>query len=159
MIKTTGIEEKRIAAKNVCTSDLCLAAAEKLIAELKWDKIDLDVLVFVSQTPDYIFPFTSAILQDKLGLSKSCLCLDITLGCSGYVYGIFSIASLLSAGNVNKGLLLVGDTITKVVSPKDKSTKPLFGDAGTATAFEYNPNASKIDFQLGTERFFVFKNK
>jgi 3-oxoacyl-[acyl-carrier-protein] synthase-3 len=144
LIKLTGIEERRISNEQTCTSDLCYEAAESLINELGWKKEDIDALVFVTQTPDYILPTTSSILQDKLRLSSSCMTLDISSGCSGYINGIITIGQLISGGNIKKGLLLVGDTISKICNPKDKSTYPLFGDAGSATAIVYDPTANPI---------------
>jgi 3-oxoacyl-[acyl-carrier-protein] synthase-3 len=150
-ISTTGVEETRIANATTCTSDLCLTSANKLIDDLNIDKNDIDILIFVSQTPDYKLPVTSTILQHKLGLPQSCLCFDIPLGCSGYVYGLYTIASLISSGELKKGLLLVGDTISKEVGMNDQSTKPLFGDAGTATILEYNESAAQMLFGLGSD--------
>jgi 3-oxoacyl-[acyl-carrier-protein] synthase-3 len=150
-ILTTGIKERRIASSDICSSDLCYNAAEKLIGELGWDRKEIDCLVFITQTPDYIVPATSCILQDRLGLSSECYSFDVTLGCSGWVYGVSIMGSLLSAGNFRKGLLLVGETTTKTKSPTDKSTFPLFGDAGTATCMEYSPDSSPMYFHSGTE--------
>lgn len=143
-IKTTGVERRRKADKNVCSSDLCYKAAERSIEDLSWDRKDIDCLVFVSQTPDYKLPATSVILQDRLGLSTDCYTLDISSGCSGWVYALSVISSLLSHGSMKKGLLLAGDTPLKMCSTTDKSTYPLFGDAGTATALEFkeDENAS-----------------
>jgi 3-oxoacyl-[acyl-carrier-protein] synthase-3 len=91
-VEATGIERKRKVPDNICTSDLCIQAAEKLIADLNWDKEDISILVFVTQTPDYILPATSPLIQQQLGLSKNCYTLDISLGCSGWVYGMSVIA-------------------------------------------------------------------
>jgi len=153
LISTIGVERKRIADINTCTSDLCFKAAEKLIEELEWDRKEIGCLIFVTQTPDYILPATSCLLQDRLGLSTECFTLDISLGCSGWVYGMSAIASLMSAGNGNfkRALLLVGDTTSKVNSSEDKSTWPLFGDAGTATALEYNISEEGMKFHLATD--------
>ena len=85
-VSTTGVEERRC-SETLCTSDLCFAAAEKLIAELGWDKSEIEALVFVSQTADYILPATACVLQDRLRLSKECYAEDIALGCSGWVDG------------------------------------------------------------------------
>ena len=150
-MQTTGVEYRRVAGDDTCTSDLCFASAEKLIADLGWDKSEINVLVFVSQSPDYVLPVTSALLQKRLGLSQECMALDIPLGCSGYVYGMSVVASLLSSAKLGKGLLLVGDTCTKLISPVDKSTALLFGDAGTASAFEYDESAAPIKFDFGTD--------
>ena len=137
-IKTTGVERHRRANDSICTSDLCLRAAERLIGDLKWEKESIDCLIFVSQTPDYILPATSVILQDRLELSTNCYTLDISLGCSGWVYALSVISSLMSHGSMKRGLLLAGDTSSKIISTTDKSAFPLFGDAGTATALEWN---------------------
>lgn len=150
-ISTTGVQERRISVDEVCTSDLCEAAAEQLLHDLNINKNDIELLIFVSQTPDYQIPVTSTILQHKLGLPQSCICFDVPLGCSGYVYGLNIISSLISNGSIKKGLLLVGDTISKQVNPKDQSTEPLFGDAGTATLLEYNKNAHPMYFNLGSD--------
>lgn len=151
-VKGTGVERRHIADSEVCSSDLCLKAAEKIIADLKWDKEEIDALVFVSQTPDYVLPATSAVLQDRLNLSESCFAIDISLGCSGWVYALSVISSLLSHGSMKKGLLLAGDTILKFCSPLDKSTYPLFGDAGSALAIEYTPNQDEsIKFCFNTD--------
>lgn len=150
-ISTTGILERRIVSSNVCTSDLCFSAAEKIIEDLNIDKEDINVLIFVSQTPDYKLPVTSTILQHKLKLPQSCLCFDIPLGCSGFIYGLATISSLISSGKIKKGLLLVGDTISKTVQHGDQSTEPLFGDAGTATVLEYDVTAEPMLFDLGSD--------
>lgn len=151
-IETTGIEFRHMVKETgLCSSDLCYEAAEKLISELKWQKEEVDCLIFVSQTPDYILPATACILQQRLGLSMDCYAMDISLGCSGWVYGLSAISSLLSSGSMKKGLLLVGDTTTVTKSARDKSTYPLFGDAGTATALVFEQGAEGIRFHLGTD--------
>lgn len=150
-IDSTGVERRRIADSNTTTSDLCFHAAEKLISDLKWNKTSIDCLIFVTQTPDYILPASSCILQDRLQLNEECYTLDVSLGCSGWVYGMSVITALISSGCIKKGLLLCGDTTLKPVSQKDKSAYPLFGDAGTATAFEYKNINSVIKFHLATD--------
>lgn len=145
--KTIGVKKRRIASDNICSSDLCVEAARKLLSDLNWCNDDVECLVYVTQTPDFKIPATSPILQQKLGLPQSCMTIDISLGCSGWVYGMSVISSLLSHGGIKKGLLLVGDTILKTCSVNDKSTFPLFGDAGSATALEYELN-NKMYFNL-----------
>jgi len=150
-VATTGIERRHVVEPGMCTSDLCFAAAEKLLSELQWDRTEIECLIFVSQTPDYKLPATACILQSRLGLSKECMSFDIALGCSGWIYGLTTISSILSASHIQKGLLLVGDTVTVTKSPLDKSTYPLFGDAGTATAVSYNKDAADIRACLYTD--------
>jgi len=150
-IATTGVERKRKVPPDICTSDLCIAAAEQLIAGLNWNREDISFLIFVSQTADYILPATSPIIQDRLGLSKDCYTLDISLGCSGWIYGLSVISSLINISKKGKGLLLMGDTPTKACSFTDKSTYPLFGDAGTATALEYAENVEPMLFGMNSD--------
>lgn len=151
-ISNVGVEELRMSEKNVCTSDLCVAAAEKLLIESQTDRNDIGILVFVSQSPDYFFlPNTACIIQDRLKLSKETLAFDVPLGCSGYVYGLNLIASYLSSGQIKKGLLLVGDTASKIPHAKDKSSSMLFGDAGAATLLEYDEKSDGFHFHMATD--------
>jgi 3-oxoacyl-[acyl-carrier-protein] synthase-3 len=150
-VKSVGIAERRVAPFEVTTSDLCFHAAEKLIKDLDWKKEEIDCLIFVSQSPDYFLPATSIILQHRLGLSKNTMSFDVSLGCSGYVYGLQLMSSILSSGQIKKGLLLVGDKSTLSTHIEDKSTYPLFGDAGTATAIEFDANATPIYFNLQSD--------
>lgn len=150
-IESTGIEEKRVAPKGICTSDLCYEAADKLLSELEWNRSEVDALVFVTQTPDYIVPATACILQNRLGLSKECLAFDVNMGCSGWVYGMNICGSLICNGSINKVLLLCGDTISRTQSSLDKTSYPLFGDAGSCTALEYSIGATGFKIHLGTD--------
>lgn len=151
-----GVTSRRIAPEGVCSSDLCVAAAERLLEELNWDRDSIQAVLFVTQTPDYPAPATACTLQSRLGLSTNCAAMDINLGCSGYVYGLATAAQFvqgMAGGHENGGrvLLLVGDTITHFVSPDDRATAPLFGDAGSATALEFSSSAEPIVFSLGTD--------
>lgn len=147
---TVGIKNRYIASDDICTSDLCCDAAERLLTGLGWGKESLDVLLFVSVTGDYKTPPTSAILQDKLGLPSTTFVLDVPMGCCGCMYGINVAGNLLSAGTVKRALLLVGDTAMRMGSPIDKSRVPLFGDSGTALALEYDTTAEDIIIDFNT---------
>ena len=140
---TIGIKWRRVADFDTCASDLCELAGNRLIDQLGWDKDSIDVLIFVTQSPDYIIPSTACVLQNKMGLAK-CFAFDVNLGCSGYVYGLWTAASILKTIKVNgrnpRALLLAGDISTKQLKPYDRSTIPLFGDAGSATALEFDEN-------------------
>jgi 3-oxoacyl-[acyl-carrier-protein] synthase-3 len=151
LIKTVGVEKRRIAEKGQTTSDLCFAAAHRLLEDLGWDRDEIQALVFVSQSMDYIIPATSTILQDRLKIPKNCLAFDINLGCSGYVYGLSVIGSMMSQAGFKKALLLAGDLSNVTSSYRDKSTYPLFGDAGTATALVFSPSATPMIFNLQTD--------
>jgi 3-oxoacyl-[acyl-carrier-protein] synthase-3 len=150
-VRTTGIDKRRVAKPGTCTSDLCEHAAKELLNALGWKPEEVQVLVFLSQTPDYITPATATILQTKLGLPKTCMAFDINLGCSGYPYGLSVVASLLSHMPGAKGLLLAGDVSSACVSEKDKSAAPIFSDAGSATALWQHVDAPLIHFNLETD--------
>lgn len=152
-VENVGVRERRVSReRNVCASDLCCAAAERLLDELSWKREEIDALVFVSQTADYRLPATSCLLQHRLSLPSECAAFDISLGCSGWVYGMSALSALVASGNIKKALLLAGDTPgTHLHSLSDKSSAPLFGDAGTATALEFSPHSAPIHFHLATE--------
>ena len=149
--KTVGIKNRYIAPNNICASDLCYDAAERLIAGLGWDKESIDILLFASVTGDYKTPPTSAILQDRLGLPSCTFVLDVPMGCCGCMYCINVAGNMLSAGTAKRAIILVGDTAMRMGNPKDKSRCPLFGDSGTALALEYDPTAADIIIDFNTQ--------
>jgi len=151
IIKSTGIERRAVAPEGICTSDMCLAAANRLLSDLAWDRQSVDTLIVVTQTPDYILPATSCSLQHRLGLNSGCATLDVNLGCSGYTHGLWLAAHLVASGGAKRVLLLAGETATRRVHPDDRSARPLFGDAGTATALEFAQGAPPVYFRLGTD--------
>lgn len=146
-----GLDKRRVTDEFTTTSDLCFQAAEQLIAGLSLDKSEIDGLVFVTQTPDHFQPSNAAILHGRLGLEKDCASFDVNLGCSGYVYGLWHAHMMVASGTCSKVLLLAGDTISKYVNARDRSTAPLFGDAGSATII--GPCESSINsfFSLHTD--------
>jgi 3-oxoacyl-[acyl-carrier-protein] synthase-3 len=135
-IAMTGVKTRYVAGDEQCASDLCAVAAEKLLDQLKWKRSSIDAVILVTQSPDYRIPATACVLQERLGLSEECPAFDINLGCSGYVYGVWLAGTLISSGNFNRVLLLVGDISNYYVSPEDRSVAMIFGDGGSATAME-----------------------
>ena len=150
LIKTTGIEQCRVAPEGVTTSDLCEQAVESLLPALEWKKSDIDAVILVTQSQDYFLPATAVTLQDRLGLPTTCMALDVSLGCSGYVIGLSLLGGLMASGGIRKALLLAGDISTFSLNRKDKSTYPLFGDAGTATALEFCEGET-VHFNSGSD--------
>jgi 3-oxoacyl-[acyl-carrier-protein] synthase-3 len=150
-IKTTGIAERRFVSDGVCSSDLCYDAAEILIKDMNIDRNSIDMLIFLSQTPDYHQPATAPILQNRLGLKKSCAAFDINLACSGYVYGLSTAFSYASQQGIDNVLFLVGETLSKITSKDDKATSLLFGDGGTATLIGKSNNEEISYFSLNSD--------
>ncbi len=148
MISSVGISERRISDSDVFASDLCYKAAKKLMEDNDVEPKSIDMLLFMSQTADYRSPATACILQHRLGLSKDCAAMDLSLACSGYTYALSCAFAYASMEGINRVLLLDGETFSKVVNPRDKVNVPLYGDSGTATLIE------KGDF---TESIFVLR--
>lgn len=150
IIELTGIEERRIVDNNTCSTDLICDAAKKLLREENIDPSDIGVMVLVTQFPDYVVPSSAHIVQKKLGLSDNALAIQVNEGCSGYVYGLQLAYSLLSTNSTNYALVLVGDATSKVCYKEDQSTRPLFGDAGSATLLcKSDQINSRAAFDLG----------
>lgn len=144
--KMVGVKERRETSETENTASLAVVAAQKL-ASVK----DVDAILFVSQTPDYVLPATACVVQHELGAKTDCIAYDINLGCSGFVYGVFSAASLLKMDGVNKVLLCGGDTISKLTDAHDASAAPLFGDAGFALILERDESAAEIRYAFKTD--------
>ena len=125
VIDNIGIEQRRIAPSDVTASDLCFKAAQKLMDDNNIDPASIDVLLFMSQTQDYRIPATSCILQHRLGLPKTTLCFDISLGCSGYLFALSTAFAYASIEGINRVLLLDGETFSKIVNRRDKVDWPL----------------------------------
>ena len=151
IIASTGIERKHVVDSGTTASDLTVVAVEKMIAELGWEKESLDLLVYVCQSRDYIAPMTSCILQDRLGLSKGCCVMDVPLGCCGFVNGMSIAASMLSHGGLKRGLMINAETNSTNRNKRDRTVRPLFADAATVTALEYDVNAKPMNFTFGVD--------
>ena len=146
--QTTGVVSRHV-SDTLLSSDLCTAAAERMIDDLCWEKSTVDGLVVVTQSPDFHRPSNATLIQNRLGLSKECASLCISFGCSGWIYGLSVAAGLLNSG-CKRVLLCCGEGI-QAYCKEDKSTYPLFGSAGTCTALEYDESAASIQFHLGTD--------
>lgn len=152
IIQTTGIEKRRIAPTHITSSDLGVYAAEQLIKSIGWEKSEIEILVFVTQTPDYLIPANSMHIQYRLGLPQNTLCIDINQGCAAFVYGLAVMYGMMSSGKLKKGILITSDTITHTIHPHDKSLRPIFADAGSAIAIEYNQSIhSPSYFELNVD--------
>lgn len=151
IVDKIGIKERRFADSSTCSSDLCFAAAQQLIADMNIDKSEIDILIFVSQTPDYRMPATSILLQERLGLSKQTAAFDISLGCSAFIYGLSTLYAFMQTGGFKKGLLLDGETRSRIYSPKDRNTAFLFGDGGVAAIIECGEQFGESYFSLNSD--------
>jgi 3-oxoacyl-[acyl-carrier-protein] synthase III len=149
---SSGIFERRVVAADECASDLAVAAAEDLIAGTGVARDSIDLLVYATQTPDYLLPTTACLIQRRLGLRTSLAAFDVNLGCSQYVYSLAIAHAMISAGMAKRALVMTGDTVSRIIHPEDRAVVPLFGDAGTATLLEATQEPDGFrDFVLGTD--------
>jgi 3-oxoacyl-[acyl-carrier-protein] synthase-3 len=132
----TGIKATFKALPEQTASDLAVAAAQELFSHIDIDKSEIGAMFLVTQSPDYRRPSSASIVQLRLGLPIDCSCMEINLGCSGFVYGLQTAMSMMSASDYKYGLLLMGETATKLVDPLDKSIVMMYGDAGAAVLLE-----------------------
>jgi 3-oxoacyl-[acyl-carrier-protein] synthase-3 len=153
VVGMAGVRNRRLAGDSVCSSDLCQAAAGSLLEKVGWERDSVDALIMVTQSPDYLLPSTACLLQAKLGLPITCAAFDVGLGCSGYPYGLYLGALMISHGGIRRALVLHGETPARFADESDRSVSLLFGDAGSATALEAGPseNSSPWAFVLHTD--------
>jgi|SRR6185312_1719619 3-oxoacyl-[acyl-carrier-protein] synthase-3 len=144
LVRNIGILNRRLCRPWQYFSDLAQLAAERLLDAIEWKKEDIDALIVVTQSPDYLIPATAIIIQDRMKLPVTTIAYDINLGCSGYPFGLYTVGSMLSSGGIKRALLLVGD---KCATLQD----PIFSDCGTATALEFDPTAPPIHFDLNSD--------
>jgi 3-oxoacyl-[acyl-carrier-protein] synthase-3 len=150
VIESTGVERKHIASDGITAFDLGLKACEKLLDDLGWNRDSVDLICNVTQTSDYINHPNVFLLHEKLGLKNDCMAVDLYHGCPGWVVGLSTAASLMSQGFLKRALLVAGDNITSVQYRQDRESRPLFGDAGSATALEFDENAPNLYFETGS---------
>ncbi len=141
-----GVDARAIKSSTEKASDLCVKAFNNLQVSPE----GIDCCIVVTQNPDYQIPHTSAIVQSKLNLPQSCACFDISLGCSGYVYGLSVIISFMKSNNFKKGLLFTSDPYSEIIDSNDKNTALLFGDAATVSLISDTPKYAPLDFVFGT---------
>ncbi|MBO4372084.1 MAG: ketoacyl-ACP synthase III, partial [Bacteroidales bacterium] len=150
VIASTGIERRHIALKGTTAMDLGANAAECLLKNLNWDKSSVDLIAFCTQNPDYINLPNSFLVHKQLEFGENTMCLDYFQGCPGWVSSLSSVGSMIQNGTVKRAVLISGDTVTKDHDMSNKETRPLFGEGATATALEFDQNASDMMFYFGT---------
>ena len=150
--KKVGIKERRIAAENETTSDMCVSAANKLFEKHDIDKDDIDQIIVCTQNPDYKLPTTACMIQDRLGLKTDMMAFDINLGCSGFVNALPIAGNFIKSGQVKKSLIFMADQYSKITDYKDKSTASIFGDAAAAILLtSCEDGYGVIDQNFGTD--------
>ena len=146
-----GIRQRHIAAENETAADMAVAAGTKLIDEYIIDKNSIDFILLCTQSPDYFFPTSACLIQERLGLRTNIGALDFNQGCSGFIYGLSLAKGLICAGIAKNVLLLTSETYSKYIHVKDKGNRTIFGDAAAAALVSADGFAKLMDFSLGTD--------
>ena len=142
--KVMGYDKHRVFEDNVCTSDVCVYGLEYLFDKNLLKKDDIDALLLLTQSPDYLMPPTSSVIQGRLGLKQDMLCMDIMQGCASFEVGLITAFSLLEQDAIKKVVLLNADILSKKVSKRDRNSYPLIGDAASVTIIEKEPDGQAI---------------
>jgi len=150
IIEKTGIHNRYISSPGETAVDLGIKAGEKLL-EGTFSREEIDLLILVTQSPDYVLPTSACILQDRLGLSKSCMAFDVNLGCSGFVYSLSIASGLIESGIAHKGLILCADTYSKYIEKNDRTCRPVFSDGAAAILVEGSDTDCIGPFEFGTD--------
>ena len=134
--KIMGYGSHRIVEDNVCCSDLAVHGLNYLFENGSLKKEEVDAIVFVTQTPDYIMPATSFVIHGMLGLANDVYCIDINQGCAAYLIGLQQAFMLLDQEEINKVVLINAEVLSKKVNKKDRNSYPLIGDGASITIIE-----------------------
>lgn len=146
----TGIRERRIAADDEALTDIALPAAMEALADAGVDAADIDLLICATVTPDMMFPTSSALLADTLGMPKAAA-YDLLAGCTGFVYAIAQAYGMLASGLSRRALVVGGDVLSKILDWEDRSTLVLFGDGAGAVVMEPVERGGFLGFELGAD--------
>jgi 3-oxoacyl-[acyl-carrier-protein] synthase-3 len=150
VLDKTGIHNRYISSPGETAVDLAFKAGNKLILSRN-EQDEIDLLILVTQSPDYVLPTSACILQDRLRLQKNCMAFDVNLGCSGFIYALSIAGSLIESGVARKGLILCSDTYTKYIGKSDRACRPIFSDGASAALIEGCELDCLGPFEMGTD--------
>jgi 3-oxoacyl-[acyl-carrier-protein] synthase-3 len=142
IVSRTGIKERRIADKNIKTSDIAAEASKKALEMANLKPSDIDLLIVGTVTPDMIFPSTSCMVQNNLGIKKAAA-FDISAGCAGFIYSLSVADSLIKSGQFKNALVVGVDVLSRITDYTDRSTCVLFGDGGGAVVLSANNESDR----------------
>ncbi len=150
IVERTGIRERRFAEQHEALTDIALPAAVEALAAAGAEPASIDLIVVATVTPDMMFPTSSAILADKLGMPDAAA-YDLLAGCTGFMYGIAQAYAMLSSGLARRALVVGGDVLSKILDWSDRSTLVLFGDGAGAVVMERVDAGGFLGFELGAD--------
>lgn len=157
-LNTAGVKERYIGNGRQTAADLCYSAAVHVFQETNITKKEIDVLIFITQNPDYKTPSTAFVLQKRLGLSKNCICFDVNMGCTAFLHGVYVAASMVTAGQARKAMVLIGDAHLVHAKTEDTAETMMFGEAGSAVVLERGNGNIIMDLFSNGDRFDIIMN-
>lgn len=146
----SGIQERRIVAEDQATSDIAVEAAKLAIEDAQAKPEELDLIICATVTPDYLFPATAALIQDRLGAKKAAA-FDLEAGCSGFVYALCVASQFIQTGFYKKILVVGAETLSKITNWQDRRTCVLFGDGAGAVVVERVDTGGILGMNLGCD--------
>ena len=150
IVERTGIRERRIAAEDEALTDIARPAVQEALADAGVEAAEIDLLICATVTPDMMFPTSSALLADELGMPKAAA-YDLLAGCTGFVYAVAQAYAMLSCGLSRRALVVGGDVLSKILDWDDRSTLILFGDGAGAVVMERVEQGGFLGFELGAD--------
>lgn len=147
----TGIEERRIAADDVFSSHMAVAAAKNALEQAEVAAEDLDMILVATVTPDQSFPTVSCMIQEQLGAKKACA-MDISAACAGFMYGVVTAKQFIESGTYKHVLVVGVEKLSSITDWEDRNTAVLFGDgAGAAVVGPVSDDRGILSFELGAD--------
>ncbi len=150
IIERTGIRERRFATQDEALTDIARPACLQALAAAGVEASSIDLVLCATVTPDMLFPTSSALLADQLGMPDAAA-YDLLAGCTGFVYAIAQAYGMLASGLSRRALVVGGDVLSKILDFDDRSTLVLFGDGAGAVVMEPVEKGGFLGFELGAD--------
>jgi 3-oxoacyl-[acyl-carrier-protein] synthase-3 len=150
IVARTGIRERRFAADDEALTDIALPAARAALEQAGVEPRSIDLVLCATVTPDMMFPTSSALLADELGMPDAAA-YDLLAGCTGFVYAVAQAYAMLASGLSQRALVVGGDVLSKILDFHDRSTLILFGDGAGAIVMEPVGEGGFLGFELGAD--------
>jgi len=150
IVERTGIHERWMATDDEALTDIALPAARAALADAGIQASEIDLLICATVTPDMMFPTSSALMADELGMPHAAA-YDLLAGCTGFMYAVAQAYGMLAAGLSRRALVVGGDVLSKILDWDDRSTLVLFGDGAGAVVMEPVARGGFLGFELGAD--------
>jgi 3-oxoacyl-[acyl-carrier-protein] synthase-3 len=142
LMKVMGYGTHRLVEPDVCASDLAVHGLRSMVDAGDLEPSSVDALIVITQSPDYLMPPTSSVIHAELGFKQDMMCVDIPQGCAGFLIGLIQGFMMLEQPAIERVVLVNVDVLSRKVSPRDRNSYPLIGDAASITVLERGGGAT-----------------